>query len=530
MDDHYDVLVLGTGLTEAVLSAALSRAGKRVLHVDPHAYYGSEWASLTLSELVDWAHEAPHADVCFPRGTLSEEQQALDRHYSLALRPALLPAYGPMMEALVRSNVASYATFRLLGRVGVMTEGQLARVPSSKSDIFRDTRISLADKRRLMRFLQAATAPGAYREATSPLPTILREELQLDEKLMPSIVHGVSMCWDDNEPAYTAMERTRRTLRGYGRYGPSPFLVGQYGGAGELAQGFCRASAVHGGTFILGHHVSTLHRDASAWTLRLDGIDVTFTAEQVAAPRTLVPSLLPANAPTAPGYEHVALLITDAPIDWAAHMPLEDDALPPETALLVVPPQSPSQPHAAIILAQGEGTFVCPKGQYVYSVMSHTDTHIDAHTCLEGAVSYLHSLLASSEPWLVALYASHARPAAYDASLEAYIDTLAPIHRAEQGPRTSLCVDEEPVHLQAVPNLCETLDLSVEAAEHAFWRLVGPELREAAQAAAVARAHEHEPAEYQGRGGAEPALRAPVQAPIEFLPRQTPGDDVEYAT
>lgn len=517
MDDHYDVLVLGTGLTEAVLSAALSRAGKRVLHVDPHAYYGSEWASLTLSELADWARDA-HADLRYPRGPLSEAQRALDRHYSLALRPALLPAYGPMMEALVRSNVASYATFRLLGRVGVVAHGQLARVPSSKSDIFRDGRISLADKRRLMRFLQAATVPGAYRDVPKPMPAVLRDELQIDEQLVPSIMHGVALCWDESEPASTAMERTRRSLRGYGRYGPSPFLVGQYGGAGELAQGFCRASAVHGGVFILGHAVAALEHDGAAWTVRVDGIDTAFTAAQIAAPRTFVPSLVP-EAPPAPGYEHMALLITDAPIDWATHMPLEDGELPPETALLVVPPDGPAQPHAAMILAQGEGTFSCPKGQYVYYVTSHTGPGTSARTCLEAAVAHLRALLASSEPWLVELYASHARPAAYDASSAGFIDTLAPVNRDEE-PRTSLCVDEEPVHMQAVPNLAETLDLSVEAAEHAFWRLVGPELRGTAHAAAMARAAEHDPAEYQGRGGAEPALRAPIEVPIEFLPHQ----------
>ena len=60
MSDHYDVLVLGTGVRESVLSAALSRAGKRVLHVDPHTYYGNEWASLTLSELSQWALSLIH--------------------------------------------------------------------------------------------------------------------------------------------------------------------------------------------------------------------------------------------------------------------------------------------------------------------------------------------------------------------------------------------------------------------------------------------------------------------------------------
>jgi RAB protein geranylgeranyltransferase component A len=33
MDEEYDVIVLGTGMTEAVLAAAFARRGKSVLHV-----------------------------------------------------------------------------------------------------------------------------------------------------------------------------------------------------------------------------------------------------------------------------------------------------------------------------------------------------------------------------------------------------------------------------------------------------------------------------------------------------------------
>ena len=62
-----DVLVLGTGVSESVLSAALARAGKQVLHVDENAYYGGTWASLTLSELAHWAATHDGASLRFPR-------------------------------------------------------------------------------------------------------------------------------------------------------------------------------------------------------------------------------------------------------------------------------------------------------------------------------------------------------------------------------------------------------------------------------------------------------------------------------
>jgi Rab proteins geranylgeranyltransferase component A len=34
LDSYYDAVVLGTGLAESILAAALARAGKTVLHLD----------------------------------------------------------------------------------------------------------------------------------------------------------------------------------------------------------------------------------------------------------------------------------------------------------------------------------------------------------------------------------------------------------------------------------------------------------------------------------------------------------------
>lgn len=42
------------------------------------------------------------------------------------------------------------------------------------------------------------------------------------------------------DPALPSMERLRKFLRAIGRYGPSPFLVGHYGGVGDLVGGFSR--------------------------------------------------------------------------------------------------------------------------------------------------------------------------------------------------------------------------------------------------------------------------------------------------
>ena len=45
--------MLGTGLTECVISGLLSVAGKKVLHMDRNSYYGGESASLNLNQMYE---------------------------------------------------------------------------------------------------------------------------------------------------------------------------------------------------------------------------------------------------------------------------------------------------------------------------------------------------------------------------------------------------------------------------------------------------------------------------------------------
>jgi len=51
MDDTYDVIILGTGLTECVLSGLLSVDGMKVLHLDKNDYYGGACSSLNLDQM-----------------------------------------------------------------------------------------------------------------------------------------------------------------------------------------------------------------------------------------------------------------------------------------------------------------------------------------------------------------------------------------------------------------------------------------------------------------------------------------------
>lgn len=84
MDEEYDVVVLGTGLKETLLSGLMSVAGKKVLHMDRNAYYGGESASLNLAQMYEkfGNNEQPPA------------QLGSSRDYNIDLIPKFIMASG----------------------------------------------------------------------------------------------------------------------------------------------------------------------------------------------------------------------------------------------------------------------------------------------------------------------------------------------------------------------------------------------------------------------------------------------------
>jgi Rab GDP dissociation inhibitor len=51
MEENYDVIVCGTGLTETILAGLLSAYGNKVLHIDKNNFYGGDTASVNLTNL-----------------------------------------------------------------------------------------------------------------------------------------------------------------------------------------------------------------------------------------------------------------------------------------------------------------------------------------------------------------------------------------------------------------------------------------------------------------------------------------------
>ncbi|SPO27559.1 related to Rab proteins geranylgeranyltransferase component A 2 [Ustilago trichophora] len=467
---HYDVAIFSTGLTQSILSAALASAGLSVIHIDKNDYYADQWASLTLSELAKWSESLKHHDslggsqqnkqrlshveLCFPafNSTSDEQNQgescrlpeslaSLDRHYAISLAPTLLPATGPSIDCLISSKVSSYATFRLLERTCVASASTqnagrmaLTSVPASKEDIFKTKTLSLIAKRKLMKLLMYIATQDWQSNlaehpdlARKPFVEYLAEVHNMPPDLVDAVAYGVCLCATPRETTEVAMARAKSHMQSVGRYGNSAYLVGQYGGAGELAQGYCRASAVKGGTFILAHRIRSAkkHDKRPNWELEVDGIDTPITADYIVSSQETLQDLglYSVDQSQTPASEaetivlHRAILVLDRPIQFAAPTSIEastndssnGDATadthkapehPPETGLVVFPPGSVGgNANAVTILMMGEGTFSCPKGQYVYYMLteaSDADTERSALETLQPVIDQVIALTSES--------------------------------------------------------------------------------------------------------------------------------------
>ena len=122
------------------------------------------------------------------------------RQYAISLSPTLVPSVGPLIDTLIASGVSRYGGFKLLERVALYdSPGKVRPVPAGKEDVFKDKKISLIDKRRLMRFLMFAAGefegkPELEGAEAVPFATFLREKFSLNGDSAAAIAYALAFC------------------------------------------------------------------------------------------------------------------------------------------------------------------------------------------------------------------------------------------------------------------------------------------------------------------------------------------------
>jgi len=388
---EYDVVVLGTGLTECVLSGVLSVKGKKVLHIDRNDHYGGEAASLNIEALFKRYGQ-----------TTGEPWKKYGRvnDWNIDLVPKLLMANGELTNILVSTDVTKYLEFKQIAgsyvQQGNGAKATVAKVPSDAGEALRSPLMGLFEKRRARNFLEWI---GAYKEddtsthkgldiKNSTMKDVY-DKFGLEASTRDFIGHSMALYQTDdyiNEKGVTseAIQRIRLYGNSMARYGKSPYIYPLYG-LGELPQGFARLSAIYGGTYMLNTDVDEFVYDGS----KVVGIKATMRERDDTGPgmkfetkakKILAdPSYFPGKARIT-GHLLKAICILNHPIPNTA----DSDSLQ-----LILPQSQIGRKHDIYIAVVSSAHNVCPKGYYIAIVSTIAETDSNHHLELKAGLDRL---------------------------------------------------------------------------------------------------------------------------------------------
>ncbi|XP_052484613.1 guanosine nucleotide diphosphate dissociation inhibitor At5g09550 isoform X2 [Gossypium raimondii] len=324
MDEEYDVIVLGTGLKECILSGLLSVDGLKVLHMDRNDYYGGESTSLNLVQL--WKH--------FRGDEKPPEKLGASREYNVDMMP------------------------------------KVHKVPATDVEALKSPLMGLFEKRRARKFfiyVQDYDDNDPKSHEGLDLNKVTARELiskyGLEDDTIDFIGHALALHSNDSyldQPALGFIKRMKLYAESLARFqGGSPYIYPLYG-LGELPQAFARLSAVYGGTYML-------HKPECKVEFDADGKATGVTSEgETAKCKKVVcdPSYLPDKVKKV-GKVARAICIMSHPIP---------DTNNSHSAQVILPQKQLGRKSDMYLFCCSYAHNVAPKGKYIAFVSAEAET------------------------------------------------------------------------------------------------------------------------------------------------------------
>jgi len=261
MDEEYDIIVLGTGLKECILSGLLSVNKYKVLHMDRNDYYGAESASLNLMQLYAKA---------------GEDEKEVDsslknsRKYCIDMCPKFIMANGNLVKMLLGSKVTRYLDFKCVEGSFVLKDNKLYEVPVTPAAALKSGLMGMFQKRRYKNFLTWAMDVDAEDEKTWDKLDLQKQPMRevydywkLDDNTKRFTGHAIALYpsdkyLDDPKRTIECLKKIQLYAHSLARYEKSPYIYPIWG-LGGLPEGFSRLAAVHGGTYMLRRPVKAIN-------------------------------------------------------------------------------------------------------------------------------------------------------------------------------------------------------------------------------------------------------------------------------
>ncbi|KAF4034735.1 Rab GDP dissociation inhibitors domain-containing protein [Phytophthora infestans] len=349
----------------------------------------------------------------FSDDATKEELLQKSSHFSIDVNPRLMLSSEQLVETLITSGVGRYLEFAAIERTYVhfqpstKPEGDtdtVWEVPCSKKDVFQSKLLGMVEKRQLMKFLQFVADYGethilhedvktknerslalgralkrpqnkasqadtdaelaAYLD--NPFQELLEKHFNLSSKLQQVVVYCVGLAsfpaTKNQLSARDGLAAVYRYVASIGRFTGTAFLAPLYG-ISELAQSFCRLSAVYGGIYVLRAPIDAFVLDTETKELvgvRCSDGDV-LRAKQVVANGSYVDCLRPCKSVSKRAHGEVLRGV------FVLKSSLRDGS---SRLMLVVPPEDSEfeNPFAIQVVQLDVGAYACPKGFFLVQI------------------------------------------------------------------------------------------------------------------------------------------------------------------
>ncbi|KAI9236771.1 MAG: GDP dissociation inhibitor-domain-containing protein [Podila humilis] len=391
---NQDVIDL-TSVIEANKGASVEDRAKAIKNHINAAYTPStlsKEAKEAIETLASWAASSNQEETAKNFNTVSACQiQALEelykttRKYNFDLSPKLLYSRGPLTNLLISSGIGKYLEFKLLERTAVyeaLTD-KVEMMPTSKEDVFVSKALSLKEKRLLMKFLQFAVDYENQKEVwedykDAPFTQFVQAAYGLTDKVLTAVVYAIGFDGNDEATTTDGLKSVKVYLQSLGRYGNSAYLCPLYGVGSELAQAFCRVSAVYGGIYMLQHGLDkhVVDKEANKWQSVVDHLGQTLQAGQLICSREYLSVDMDAYLEARilnRSYVSHCILVTDRSAFGETTL---CKTLFPMGSLILNPGEAPElrNEHTISVLQMCGGTMSCPSDRYILYVWAESDT------------------------------------------------------------------------------------------------------------------------------------------------------------
>ncbi|KHN41821.1 Rab proteins geranylgeranyltransferase component A [Glycine soja] len=360
---NFDLIIVGTALSESVIAATTSAVGKTILHLDPNSFYGSHFASLFFHDLTSYL-TSPHS-LPSTASFDSDDIVVVDLVHNPSAptrKPALFCA-DKTIDLLMKSGAAQHLEFKGIDE---------SFVYEANADLAKLTRL-------VQQHLDDTQEEKIPEEDLEIAFVSFLEKMKLPPKIKSILLYAIAMLdYDqDNNEVCIELLKTKDGIDSLALYSssvgrfpnaPGALLYPIYG-EGELPQAFCRRAAVKGCIYVLRMSVVSLLMDkvtGSYKGVRLASGQDLYSHQLILDPSFMIPSPLSSSPRDFPSEKLQMLGQRDIKGMVARGICITRSSIKPDVSncSVVYPPRSlyPEQLTSIKALQIGSNLAVCPAG------------------------------------------------------------------------------------------------------------------------------------------------------------------------